>query len=172
MRYRKKQISESFFLYVLILIILFTFLLSPAKNKNINSKELKNILACRVGLSNSQEIPPKIWTKLQFDIEYYDLNDNFNISNHVFIASVDGLYEINGNVKLQKLGKNKIFQIGIYLNNNLSSLSQGGDMTLLISDCLMLDKNDTIELCVYHDNKKPINTIGSNHSNYINIRKV
>lgn len=173
MKHRKKQFSESFFLYVLVLLILFTFLLSPVKNKNIMSNNLDNIFACRVRLSENQEIPSKTWTKLLFNVEDYDLGDNFNTSSHIFMVSDGGLYEINGNMYIEKLGKNNIFQMGIYINNNLSSLSIGlSDTTVLINDCIILDKNDIIELYVYHSNKKSISVIGNNYSNYMYIRRI
>ena len=56
--------------------------------------------------------------KIPFDEEEFDLNDEYDVENHFFIAKNDGIYDVYSQVKTNGvLSANSNFGVSIFKNN-------------------------------------------------------
>lgn len=72
--------------------------------------------------SGNQSVANGTWTKLQFNTEYFDTNNNFdNVTNYRFTPSVAGYYFIQGSVNYNPATSNAGF-VAIYKNGNQTTI--------------------------------------------------
>jgi hypothetical protein len=56
--------------------------------------------ACLVTISSPQSIPASVYTKVAFNSELFDTNNNFNTTNNRFLPTVEGYYQISSQVSI------------------------------------------------------------------------
>jgi len=80
---------------------------------------------CRVFLSSDQNISADILTKIQFDSEVYDSDNNFNTSSHDWTCPKDGLYSVNLQVRFQGGGNDEDRRVAIGAATDKTPLNEG-----------------------------------------------
>jgi len=78
---------------------------------------------CRVFLSSDQSISQNTTTKIQFDSEVYDSDNNFDSSSHAWTCPKDGLYSVNIQVAFAGGGNDeqRRMSIGSETKSNLNN---------------------------------------------------
>jgi len=113
--------------------------------------------SCGVYLSSSQSIPASTWTKIQYDTEDYDVQNEFdNQTNYRFTVTKSGKYLITGSCQLTGFSDGKVFQLSIYKNGTEykrglklhSGVAYGVGASF--SAVIKCDSGDYIEIFVYH----------------------
>jgi len=89
---------------------------------------------CRVFLSADQSISSAARTKVQFDSEVYDSDNNFDASTHNWTCPLDGLYAANLNVGFSGGGADENRVVGIGTASNAQPNSTGIEAQNLNSD--------------------------------------
>jgi hypothetical protein len=112
--------------------------------------------------SSSQSISGATNTKIQFQTETFDTNNNFdNTTNYRFTPTVAGYYQFNAGVSVG--GAVQYQQCNIYKNGSLASL--GIDATVSQSAVsglfYMNGSTDYVEAYIYSTNAKTIDSIAS-----------
>ncbi|UXF49899.1 hypothetical protein 7841G3A1_13 [Haloquadratum phage sp.] len=99
-----------------------------------------NRQGCRVVLSSNQSISQGISTKIQFDSEVYDSDNNFDTSSHEWTCPQDGLYMANLQVSFIGGGNNESRRVtigtaagGFPSNEGAFNRQESSDSTDIIS---------------------------------------
>ncbi len=111
---------------------------------------------CRASRPTSnQSIPPATHTKVVYEVEDYDEQNEFDLTNSRFTATKPGYYQVNAKVAYGPTVVGKRYHINIQKNGvGLVSSEFGGAGLLvspLVSETLYLNANDYIEIFTYHD---------------------
>ena len=84
-----------------------------------------NIPAFRVGKNDAaQSIPTSTFTKLTFDTETFDTNNNF--ASSTFTPTVAGYYQFNANALFNTITSGQVVIIAIYKNGAAYTRGSGG----------------------------------------------
>lgn len=136
------------------LFVLFFFLISNSISYAFDSS------AVRVyrGVTD-QSVESAILTKLEFNFETYDEQEQFNsIANFRFTAKEAGKYNIKSTIRAEAQIDDVLYQFFIYKNGvNVSNIVDrgpglvgDGNHTLTIDDDVALEVNDYIEIWLLH----------------------
>lgn len=112
-------------------------------------------------LDTTTTVTDNVWVKVPFDVEEFDLNSDFDLTNDRFTAPVDGIYHFSGYINylnifavdkkgymaFKKNGTQYYYSFGIGVNGE----DLEGDLTLNSSITLKLTAGDYIELWCYQD---------------------
>lgn len=110
---------------------------------------------CRVHRNGNQLIPSGTWTKINFNAENWDVNNEF--TNYKFTAKEAGYFQVNLAALGTDIVAGKRFDVAIYKNGNPHSITREIVPTLeyhgsYISDMVHLNgTTDYIEGYVYHN---------------------
>jgi len=103
-------------------------------------------------LSASQTLAANTWTKINLDVKDWDLNNEFDTTNHRFTVSQAGYYLIVGKIDFYALGTDIRGLINVYKNGSPSNVSlalwAGGNATMSMN-CVGIEylvANDYLEL--------------------------
>ena len=113
-----------------------------------------------------QTISTATYTKVSYNSETYDTNNNFNNATYRYTASVAGFYHIDAQLAYSNVTINKLYYLCIYKNGVMvsNSINQSGNaidfIGITISDCIQLDVNDYIEIFTYQNS-------GANNTTYV-----
>lgn len=143
----------------------------------IDIVDLPKQSGCRVYLNQAQDITQNVWTKIPFDIETHDIQNEFDsTTNHRFTATKAGYYQINVSVATWEAVEGYLY-LAIYKNGVLASYAvdrsfwpYGVGVTL--SDKLFLAANDYIEFFVKHTHAEPRIIRGTIYGTVASIHKV
>lgn len=136
--------------------------------------------SARARLSSVQAVSGGAYRKLRLATIDYDLNNSFDNLNNRFIVPENGLYQISYSVYCQELADRIVLGSQIYLNGasaggfvlQSSSTASATDLANSGCDILQLNKNDYIELYVYHNSIGNKNFPAVTYSNYMSICKI
>ena len=105
-------------------------------------------------------------TKLTYDTERWDINDNFASSTHTPLAP--GIYNYGGTVGLAALGDGKYCKLMLYkngaLHKTLAQVNNGAAADVVVSGACEVTMNgstDYVELFVEHNHGGDLDTIGT-----------
>lgn len=94
--------------------------------KKVAASSLASGPAFRAYSNNSQSIPSGATTKIQFNVEDFDTNNNYdNATNYRFTPTVAGYYQINMAVGFAAMGVGEII---LQINKNGSVYQFGSDV--------------------------------------------
>lgn len=101
-----------------------------------------------------QAIGAAAWTKITWDTEIYDHEEEFDLPNDRFIAARSGIYLIIANIGWTGVANGDTIYIAIYRNAASERESQnicatGDDQSFNTMVCLDLDEDDIIEIYVF-----------------------
>lgn len=119
-------------------------------------EELPMIAKCKAYLNIPQpNIPHATGTKVLLDAVSFDVGGNFDLVNHRFIAPADGYYQVNGAVRYGSVTVDKRYYVMLSKNGSSQAQSIGhsaetGNVAPSVSDIIYLEKNQYVELFVYH----------------------
>lgn len=139
----------------------------------------KHQSGARVRLESGQAIPSFMWTRLNLFIEDFDNNNDF--SGFRFNVPKTGIYQISYSVKLESYAGTGTFIGAIWVNGSIwggyetchDIAEVSGNSANSGCDILKLNKNDFVELYVWHNY-----AIGARvcpavlYSNYLAIQKI
>jgi hypothetical protein len=128
-----------------------------------------NSSGCRVYRSTAQSIPGATWTKVQFDTEDYDNQNEYDNSvNYRFTAKIAGVYQVSATVIYTGSAANTRTLTNIYKNganfaagNDSSSVSTSQGQTVGVP--IKLEVGDYIEIYTYQSSGSAVNTYTSNN---------
>jgi len=91
------------------------------------------------------------WNKLSLDKVVYDAGQNYDTTQHKFIAPVTGLYKIRGSVSFTSVIATKAYQVALYKNGSALKYEAGhsstaDDVSVPIEIEVFLQADDYIEL--------------------------
>ena len=143
-------------------------------------QELQFQSAARAYQTSPQTIPSATLTKVTFDAESYDLNDDFDLANGRFTAPEDREYQVNALLTYNGIADARVIRAYIKLNDSTYpsySFAQTGTNGVAtpsvgISDCLKLDKDDYIELYAYHNHGANRDLFPSEGTVFMSVAKV
>tara|TARA_A100000171_G_scaffold53092_1_gene76742 strand:- start:17877 stop:18731 length:855 start_codon:yes stop_codon:yes gene_type:complete len=76
--------------------------------------------AFSASMSVGQSVATSTWTKLQFAVEDFDTNSDYdNATNYRFTPTVAGKYQINANIGFPNPGDGNVVSVSIYKNGTL-----------------------------------------------------
>lgn len=138
--------------------------------------------SCRVRLNSNQNIPGTSWIKLIMTLEDYDLGNNYDsVTTYRYNCPSDGVYCVMYSAKINELVDRVYMESCIYVNGirgggyELTTASTGSTVSLANSGCDLynLQKNDYIELYVYHSTPIGVKVApASPETNYLCVYKV
>jgi hypothetical protein len=104
--------------------------------------------ACRAYRPGDQGLSPNTWTKIQFDVESYDLKNEFDSdTNYSFTAQKAGIYSVSAKYTLTSHVYDVPIGIGIFRNGSMYSVDYDGDsISISITDDVQLNAGDTIDI--------------------------
>lgn len=127
---------------------------------------------CRVFLSSDQNISADILTKIQFDSEVYDSDNNFNTSSHDWTCPKDGLYSVNLQVRFQGGGNDEDRRVAIGAATDKTPLNEGAfiahgssDSGDRISASTINKYNSGDRIAGYAENRNSDDTLSSGPAN-------
>jgi hypothetical protein len=127
---------------------------------------------CRVFLSSDQNISADILTKIQFDSEVYDSDNNFNTSSHDWTCPKDGLYSVNLQVRFQGGGNDEDRRVAIGAATDKTPLNEGAfiahgssDSGDRISASTINKYNSGDTIAGYAENRNSDDTLSSGPAN-------
>lgn len=136
---------------------------------------------CRVRLEDNQLVPSGIWTKLNLIVEDHDNNANYdNAINIRFDIPKTGIYSISYSAKVDGIIGNSLLITAIYVNGVIAGGYEISELLNMLSvnlvnsgaDIMKLNKNDFIELWVYHNDGFNRFFPAVIYSNYLAIQKL
>lgn len=114
--------------------------------------------ACRVKMSANQTVANETVSIVSFSVVEFDNQNEWDISNYRFVASEDGIYQINVSVLYDIAPSSaKRISVMIYKNGNSyvwfrEAISDTINEHQVNGSCLVkLDKNDYIEIKTWHN---------------------
>ena len=135
----------------------------------------------RARLAVGQAIPASIWVKLLLTVVDHDTNNDFDVVNNRFIVPKVGIYQISYSAKLEIYSGAGSFISAIYINGVLAGgyeichdISETtGQSANSGCDIQLLNKNDFIELYVWHNYDVGTRVCPAvTYSNYIAVQKI
>jgi len=76
-------------------------------------------------LGSNQSVSTAVTTKLAFNTELFDTNNNFDTTNHRFLPTVAGYYQINSTIYMSDMGTPEVGIINSSLYKNGSTFAFG-----------------------------------------------
>jgi len=110
---------------------------------------------CRVYLNTTQTIPNTTTTKVEFDAEHYDTQNEFDpTTNHRFTATKAGKYLVTANLEYVNVTVDTRYHIEIHKNGSnvcsrIIQASVGQNLGVTLSAVIDLGANDYIEIYTY-----------------------
>ena len=125
------------------------------------SGDLTNTPAFFVRLSSNQSMPSGAWTKVQFDTEDWDTNDDYdNTTNYRFTPTIAGKYFFNYAAGVEGIDDSENVRLQIYLNGDryrygtAQQISAGANADTSSTGSTQINMNgstDYIEIYLYHN---------------------
>jgi len=158
--------------------------------------DLKHQSRVRAYLNTEQSIPINTWTKVNFNVENFDEQEEFDITTSRFTAKQAGYYQVNSRVEFNLSGSgtasaNRFCSIAIYSNsdntetyysygNNLALNESGSSQTPLIptnnapviSDIIYLNAGEWLEVRVFHLWTSVQSLVTGKAKTYVSIHKL
>jgi hypothetical protein len=112
----------------------------------------------------AQSINPNGWRKLDYDVENYDIQDEFDITtNHRFVTKNIGTYLIIAQAYLLSLSAGDFLTSGIFVNGGVRAHSKiwmhlGGTGYVTAIDLARLTTSDYVEGYIYHTHSAALST--------------
>lgn len=125
-----------------------------------------------------QSIPNLEVTKVEFDAETYDEQNEFDKdTHHRFTASRAGYYSVVGSVYFESCVADKYYNVYIFRNANATTStlyhsSTASGLMIISMDILYLDANDFVELKAYHNSGVAKNLYNRSYGTFIAIHKL
>jgi len=110
---------------------------------------------CRVFLSSDQSISQNTTTKIQFDSEVYDSDNNFDTSSHNWTCPQTGLYAVQLSVRFSGGSDDEKRELNIGNNTDAFPSNQGA-----FSSQKSADTNDTISVTTVNKYQQGDNIVG------------
>jgi len=132
----------------------------------------------RIYRSTAQSIPDSTETKIQFNVENYDINNEFdNVTNYRFTAKTNGYYLIVIQSGIQNATADKIVLVYIYKNGvsytaNQVTTNAISVPRIFLVDVIPLNIGDYIEGYIYHNFGSNQNSSTGSTSNFLSIHKL
>jgi len=131
----------------------------------------------RAYLNANQSVPTDTWTKINLNKEDFDTLNEFDTTNHKFVASTAGYYVVNGNVGFATAVADKVIYVGIRKNNSeeaIVSYQTSCTNTIYgnVSAIIYLAVNDYLDLWVYHEFGTNYNVNGNRAVTYLSVAKL
>lgn len=118
-------------------------------------------------------VPASVNTKVPFDSVTYDTGSDFDlITNHRYTAKVAGLHYFNAVVCVNPAGNNEVLNVYLYINGNLWATGPygiapiNGDYSFGVSDTVMLNVGDYVEVYVRHTGAYLMGILGGQSLTY------
>jgi len=112
--------------------------------------------------ATAQSVPNATHTKINFDTETFDTNNNFNVSNGRFTPTVAGYYQINLSISLQSLANvfGEIYKNGSHYMSMVTTGIAGISNTTATTSCViyMNGSTDYLEGYVYQGTGGAVNS--------------
>lgn len=128
-------------------------------------------------LTASQTIPTGTWTKINLEANW-DLQGEFDNTNHRWTATEDGKYLVVFGLKINGLADGKMIYGIIKKNSNFyrpsMQMTVGGTNNTSISASAVIDINsgDYFELWGYHNQGADVTLVVEEYSNYMAVYKL
>ena len=112
---------------------------------------------CSIQLSTPLTVVTDTWTKIPFDQPLYDNDSEFDIvTNHRFVAKVEGVYHTAASIALLCDGVSTILECTIYKNGNAikgnkSTVQADGYVRCHVCGDIPLAVDDYIEVWGWHN---------------------
>ena len=133
-------------------------------NVDVTGNVVTDAPAFSAYLGSNQAISSGTFTKCSINTEEFDTNSNYDTTNYRFTPTVEGYYQVSGQVNVQTAGSQLL--VAIYKNG--SSFKWGANSTnyiynATISTLMYLNgSTDYIELYVYSGNSNTMNSGATN----------
>jgi hypothetical protein len=119
-------------------------------------------------------LPAATWTKITFQSEYYDNQNEYDASTSTFTALEDGIYHIKASVFWNNTTANNEARLGVYVNGVRQFFTKditGGSTSFISSvNCtLKLNAGDYVEIYGYVQSSCGITSGGETHFEIIKI---
>lgn len=110
--------------------------------------------------ANQTGVSDSVLTKVQFDTEYFDTNNNFDTTNNRYVAPVDGFYQINLYIHVQSANNTGVAAIGSLYKNGVeltrgdavvAGFSAAQLITCRVQELVQLTAGDYLEGYGYMD---------------------
>jgi hypothetical protein len=112
--------------------------------------------------ATAQSVPNATHTKINFDSEVFDTNNNFNVSNGRFTPTVAGYYQINLTISLQIVGNalGMLYKNGAHYLGAVTTGIAGISNSLATQSCVvsMNGSTDYLEGYVYQGTGGAVNS--------------
>lgn len=132
----------------------------------------------RANQSANQAIPNATATKVEFDVENWDDNDEFdNVTDFRFTPKMGGKFQINAGAKFAQsnLGVRRvvIYKNGVEFSQSQVSGDNIDEVSTDNSDIVELNgTTDYIEIFVYQDSGASLNILGGSNQIFVSIHKL
>jgi len=140
-------------------------------NTAVNALETAHSRA-RAYRNGNQSIASGSWTKINLNAEDFDTLNEFDTTNHKFVASQAGYYLVTGNLGWNPTVADHIMYVGIYKNGSLEAAvsyqsSCANTLYGALTALIHLAANDYLELWGYHEYGTATNVLGERIITYL-----
>lgn len=120
--------------------------------------------------SSAQSVSNATWTKIQFQTEEFDKNNNFdNATNYRFTPTVAGYYQVNGGVYIPGFICMALYKNGSEYKRSAQAQMNGILSAGTVSTLVYLNgSTDYVEAWVYQGNGNTQSTANSQEQTYFN----
>lgn len=137
---------------------------------NYTDTALTTNVKSRATRSSNQSIPNNTLTKIQLNVESYDVGSDFDaVTNYRFTAPVTGYYIVTARITVDSTADQAILQLDVLKNG--SDLTRGsaiasgtGGQSISVSDIVALSSGDYIELWFTHVSGSAKDIVGNNQA--------
>jgi hypothetical protein len=160
--------------------------------KNIHEiDEIRNVIQdwhdfyypkMRYTKNDAQVIPSGVATKIMYDDIDYDTKSCYDVPNARFVSPFDGYYQVNGSICSDNVAwsATNIFLMALSKNGTIISygMRDTADYGItkysqsIISDSILLFKNDYLEINIYQNTGGNINTYTNAMLNYFSVHRI
>ena len=134
---------------------------------------------CNAYISSNQSIPTGVFTKIQFDTEMFDGDNEFDSTvNFRFTATNAGYYSVAALVYFQGMDVNSPFQMGVVLNGSTYISAPYNDINVISTlspaapKIIYLAANDYLEVEAYHSSVGNKNILAGRAQTYFSIHRL
>jgi hypothetical protein len=125
----------------------------------------------------TQNIDTGTITKVDFEVESYDNDDEFDLTNDYYVATTAGTYEITSNITFATMNDGDMMEVFVYVGETAKAKTRitagnSGDHTLNICSIMKLAAEDTVTIRVQHNHGTPVNLAGSEVESNVAIYKL
>ena len=139
-----------------------------------------NQSGCSVYRSSNQSANSGAYTKISFDTEDYDIQNEFDsTTNYRFTAKVAGKYLIISTARLLSLGDGKkivltVDKNGVSASDAFMQIVYGAasNPSCVVTKIISLAVNDYIEITLSHDHGSALNIQGADYTTYLSVAKI